>query len=87
MFERIYRDVGEYVSLRQIMGQFETHLRSLADELAVTWPRDQAAERRQVILRHAAKFATWHSLEAEGVDDKQKVALIAHWLQSSTSTA
>jgi hypothetical protein len=33
-----------------------------------------------VILRHATKFATWHSLEADAVDNEQKVALLLEWL-------
>jgi AcrR family transcriptional regulator len=80
MFEKIYRDLGEYVSLKRIMDQFDAYLRNLADDLAAAWPRDKVAARRQVILRHAAKFATWQSFEAEGVDHKQKIALILQWL-------
>lgn len=82
MFEKTYRDVGEYESLKRIMDQFDTHLRQLADDLAAAWPRDKAAARRRVILRHAVKFATWWSLEAEGVDNAQKVALMLNWLSA-----
>ena len=80
MFEKIYRDVGEYASLKEIMDQFDAHLRDLADDLAAAWPQDRAAARRRVILRHATRFATWQSLEAEGVDQKQKIELILQWL-------
>jgi hypothetical protein len=80
MFEKIYRDVGEYAALKKIMDRFDAHLRKLADALAATGPGDKAAVRRQVILRHAAKFATWQSLQAEGVDDTQKIALIIEWI-------
>src|SRR5262245_35901247 len=82
MFEKIYRDVGEYAALKQIMDQFDAHLRKLADALASAWPGDNNAAWRQVILRHAAKFATWQSLHAEGVDDRQKIALIIQWLSA-----
>jgi len=82
MFEKVYRDVAEYASLKKIMDQFDAHLRNLADALAAAWPRDQAAARRQVIMRHAAKFATWQSLEAEGVGDKQKIDLMIQWLST-----
>jgi AcrR family transcriptional regulator len=80
MLEKTYRDVSEFVSLKKIMGQFETHLRSLADDLAAAWPHDKAAACRRIILRHAVKFATWWSLEAEGVGNEQKIALILDWL-------
>jgi len=86
MFEKIYRDVADYVSLGKIMDQFEAYLRNLADDLAAAWPHDKASARRQVILRHAAKFATWQSLEAEGVDQKQKVVLILQWLSAGPSS-
>lgn len=82
MFEKIYRDVSEFESLKTIMGQFDTHLRSLADGLAAAWPRDKAIARRQVILRHATKFATWQSLEAEGVENGQKIELILAWIST-----
>jgi len=80
MFEKIYRDVGDYKSLKKIMDQFDAHLRDLADDLAEAWPRDKAAAQRRVILRHAVKFSTWRSLEAEGVGHEQKVTLILDWL-------
>ena len=80
MFEKVYRDAGEYASLKQIMGRFDAYLRDLADDLGAAWPRKRAAARRRVILRHATRFATWQSLEAEGVGQGQKVALILEWL-------
>jgi hypothetical protein len=78
MFEKTYRDVDEYVSLKKIMDQFDAYLRNLADDLAAAWPRNQAAARRRVILRHATKFATWQSLEADGVDNNQKISSSYH---------
>ena len=80
MFEKVYRDVEVSVEVKNVMAQFDAHLRTLADALASAWPRDKAAARRQMILRHAAKFATWQSFEADGVDNAQKVALLLHWL-------
>jgi AcrR family transcriptional regulator len=80
MLEKIYRDVSEYASLKEIMDQFDAHLRKTADDLAAAWPRSKDPARRRVILRHGAKFATWQSLEADGVDNQQKVALMLEWL-------
>lgn len=82
MFEKIYRDLDEYVSLRRIMEQFDAHLHRLADGLAAAWPRDTAVARRKVILRHATKFATWQSFEAEGVDNEEKIELMIAWLSA-----
>ena len=80
MFEKVYRDVGLSVLVKNVVARFDAHLRNLADGLVTAWPRDDAALRRRVILRHAAKFATWQSLEAEGVDNEQKIALFLEWL-------
>jgi AcrR family transcriptional regulator len=82
MLEKTYRDVSEFVSLKKIMEGFDAYLRSLADDLAAAWPHDKATARRRVILRHAVKFATWSSLEAEGVGNEQKIALILGWLSA-----
>jgi AcrR family transcriptional regulator len=82
MFAKVYLDVDEYPALKKIMGQFDAHLRHLADDLAFAWPRDKSTQKRQTILRHAAKFATWQSLEAEGVDNQEKIKFIVAWLLS-----
>ena len=82
MFVKIYRDVGEFDSLKEIMDGFDGYLRVLADDLAIAWPKAKGRARRTVILRHATKFATWQSLTAEDVGDAQKVALILEWLTS-----
>jgi AcrR family transcriptional regulator len=80
MFEKIYRDVDEFVSLKKIMSQFDAYLRNLADDLAAAWPPNRAAARRRMILRHGVKFATWQSFEADGVADEHKIELILDWL-------
>src|SRR5262245_3727383 len=80
MFAKIYLDVDEYPSLKKIMDQFDAHLRHLADELASAWPRNKSARKRQTILRHAARFATWQSFEAEGVDNQEKIDFMIAWL-------
>ena len=82
MFEKVYRDAVECASLKPIMDQFDAYLRNLAGDLAAVWPRGKAASRRQVILRHATKFSTWQSLEAEGVDNGQKLTLMLEWLST-----
>lgn len=82
MFAKTYLDVDEYPSLKKIMDQFDAQLRDLADDLAAAWPRDKSARKRQAILRHAAKFATWQSFETEGVDNQEKISLMITWLPS-----
>jgi hypothetical protein len=33
-------------------------------------------------LRHAVKFATWQSLEAEDVNNEEKIELMIAWLSA-----
>jgi AcrR family transcriptional regulator len=80
MFEKVYRDVDASAAVMNAMARFDAHLRSLADALANAWPRDRAAVRRQLILRHATKFATWRSFEADGIGNEKKVELLLAWL-------
>ena len=80
MFAKVYLDVDEYPALKTIMDQFDAHLRHLADELASAWPPDKSVRKRQIILRHATKFATWQSFEAEGVDNPEKIKFMTAWL-------
>jgi hypothetical protein len=82
MFAKVYLDVDEYPALKKIMDLFDTQLRYLADDLAAAWPRDKSTRKRQIILRHAARFATWQSFEAEGVDNQEKIDLMTAWLLS-----
>jgi len=82
MFEKVYRDVSESAALKKVMGGFDAYFRQLADDLADSWPRDNRASHQEIILRHAAKFATWQSFEAEGVSDTEKATLILQWLSS-----
>ena len=80
MFEKIYRDAGVSEPVKDAVRQLDLYLRELADGLAAAWPRQKPGSRRQVILRHASKFATWQSLDGDGVDDEQKITLMLEWL-------
>ena len=83
MFTKIYRDVDEFPILVKIMGNFDTYLRSLADDLASSWSADSRRADRTAILRHAVKFQTWQSLEADSVPDTEKVRMLVEWLDAA----
>lgn len=87
MFEKVYRDAADYEPLAGILREFDAYLRQLADDLANAWPGAPARERRRLILRHAVKFSTWQSLEADGVGDAEKIALVLDWLNALDPTA
>ena len=82
MFEKVYRDARESAAVAEILARFDAYLVALADGLASGWS-GRAPGRLRVTLRHASKFATWHSLESDGVPDGQKVGLMLEWLGAS----
>lgn len=83
MFDKIYRDAGEYKSLQEILGRFDAHLRSLADDLAQAWPEGRERARRLPTLRHVVKFSTWRAFEDDGIEDGQKIGVMLDWLRGS----
>jgi AcrR family transcriptional regulator len=82
MLDRIYRDTPDFPSLRTIMDGFDAYLRQLADAMAPSRSAGAAAERRTATLRHAVRFATWQSLQAEKLNDDEKADLILRWLDA-----
>lgn len=85
MLEKVYRDLEECEGLEAVMQQIDAHFRGLADDLASAWPGAKVNSRYSVILRHACRFATWQSLGLEGLNDREKAALILEWLQAGAS--
>jgi hypothetical protein len=78
MLSKLYRDVGDMAALQAVMQQFETFLTSVADDLANAWAPENRSLR--AAARHAVRFATWSSLEAEKLSDAEKVRIVASWL-------
>ena len=85
MLEKVYRDREDCDGLQAVMQQVDAHFRSLADDLASAWPGAKAHSRYAAILRHVTRFATWQSLGAEGLNDREKIALILEWLEAGNS--
>lgn len=82
MLANIHRDAPDYPVLREILAGFEAYLGGIADDLARPARGGRASRRRTAVLRHAVRFETWRSFEADGVDDATKAGLIRSWLQS-----
>ncbi|MGH8020113.1 MAG: TetR/AcrR family transcriptional regulator [Opitutaceae bacterium] len=78
MLSKLYRDVGDIPALQEVMRQFDGYLAGVAKDLANAWPRGGRA--LEAAARHAVRFATWNSLEAEGLSDAEKARIIAAWL-------
>jgi hypothetical protein len=87
MLEKIYRDIADFASLKEIMDGFDAYMRSLADDLAADWP-DASQSRIRTILRVATRFSLWQTMEAEELSNDDKVSLMMDWLLSgSTETS
>ncbi len=83
MLTKVYRDADDLPFLRTIVDGFDAHLRATADALADAWAvsKEQRTALRTV-LHHALAFATWRSLEADGVANKAKVELLLTWARA-----
>lgn len=84
MLEKIYRDADHHAAIRGLLDGFDAHLRTLADDLAASWPRDKGHARRALILRHAVKFSTWRSFHADAVSNDAKIELMLAWLKAAS---
>lgn len=75
-----HREAPDVPPLQPVLAEFGRLLDGLADELA--WGRRGSKSREGVraTLRHALAFPTWESLEAQGLDDPRKRALVQAWL-------
>jgi len=81
MWAVVHRDVGLVKPIQAHFAQAEDHLRAVADSLAEAFGRKGAVQRDlRATLRHAIGFATWASLEDNGLDNDGKVALVLQWL-------
>lgn len=80
MFRQIYRDADDHPAVKEALAHFDAYLRGVADELAAAWPAGRERTRRTRILRHAVRFSTWQSLEADGLNDVEKVACLLDWV-------
>lgn len=80
MQSNLERDVDHVAALARILKPFSDYLAHLAEDLASAWHSGDPMT--LAVARHATRFATWHSLDREGVSDAAKVTLVTRWLGS-----
>lgn len=77
MLASIHRDAPLLPAVREALGQMRRLIDGIGDGLTLARSGSQAM---RTTLRHAVQFATWQSLEAEGLDDGEKADLVMDWL-------
>jgi AcrR family transcriptional regulator len=83
MFGHLYRDIHYNQTLRKVMLGFEEYLVGIGDGLAEGWKvRGKRGAELKALIRHALRFSTWSSLEAEGLDDTAKARLLLRWVEA-----
>lgn len=84
MLGNALRDLDEVPELRTVTQPFLAALRRYGEDLAHVWPGGAGMRLALLpLLRHAADFTTWRSLEVAGLpDDDAKAAAIVRWLES-----
>lgn len=78
MWTASFHDVAHVPALQGPMAEFAAYLDSVASALIAAFGGDLA--HIAPTIRHALHFQTWAELEAQGLDEATKVALVSHWL-------
>ena len=82
MWSASFRDVAEVPALREPMKQFAGFVAGIGDDLTAAFhPGKQEGRRIAATLQHALTFPTWADLDARGVNDADKVALVMDWVE------
>lgn len=83
-----YRDVDEVPALQEPMAAVEDYLRQVRDDLAAAWSLPAPAERSlKAALTLCLRFATWQTLNREGLNDDEMTDLAAGWITCLTAPA
>lgn len=84
MLANALRDLDEVPELRTVTQPFLAALRRYGEDLAHGWPGGAGMRLALLpVLRHAADFTTWQSLEQAGLaDDEAKAVALVRWLES-----
>ncbi len=81
MWSVAYRDIDKVKALQEPMGQFQTYLDQVRDDLLASWCVKQADKKSlSITLRHCLRFTTWASLKNENLSDKKIVELVMGWV-------
>jgi len=83
MWRSVYRDVELVPANAEVVAEFDGYLKGIRDVLTKVLA-GSTAERRALrpVLGHALRFATWESLDEEGLSDAAKAASILGWLRA-----
>lgn len=76
-----YRDVDEVPALQAPMARFEAYLDEVRDGLLAALPLAAPDGGVAPTLGHALRFATWQSLDHQGLDDDAMADLVLRWLR------
>jgi AcrR family transcriptional regulator len=85
MLASVYRDRDAVPAMEPPMAAFDAFLDRIADELTASWKPKQAAKPPlRATLRHCLTFATWQSMDAQGLTDEQMTELGMQWVRGVT---
>lgn len=86
MWRSIRRDAADVPAVQVPLAAYDAYVQEVAERLAEGFDAGKPARTQAVAtLRHALSFAAWDDLEALGLDDAAKVALVERWLDGITS--
>jgi AcrR family transcriptional regulator len=84
MWSASFRDVAEVPALQAPMKQFAGFVAGVGDDLAAHFRAGKPSARRiGITIKHALAFPTWADLDACGISDADKVALVMRWVEGA----
>ena len=73
------RDVDEVAALQPPVAEFAGFVTTVTDEIAASFGADRRGQ-IAATLKHAFAFQAWSDLDAQGLADDEKLALVDGWL-------
>ncbi|KFL37717.1 hypothetical protein N788_00680 [Arenimonas donghaensis DSM 18148 = HO3-R19] len=84
MWSVAHREGHEVAVVRQVLVEYDQSLAALARSLAPGRRGSKAYKRSVATIHHALSFPAWELMQRQGLDDGEKVALVAGWLVGAT---
>lgn len=84
MWSVAHREAPDVPVLQPVLAEYDQLLADQAAALAPGRRGSRAHKRAVATIRHALSFPAWESLQGQGLDDNEKVALVDAWLAGVT---
>lgn len=85
MWSVAYREGPGVAAVRPVLAEYDQSLATLARSLAPGRRGSKAHKRAVATIQHALSFPAWELMQRQGLDNREKVALVESWLAGATA--